>query len=251
MSPPASRRRPFRRLLGVAALVALMLAVAAGLMLDKLDRLGYFGGPLFTLLRQAVPPADGIGVVLLSGDMGLNVGLGPKVAARMAAAGRPVVAVNSLTFAADGRTPAEVRALVRTAITRALALPGVRRVVLIGQSFGSDLLHVGLVGLPQPLRSKVALVILEVPTDSIYLTAGFREYFELGTPDLQPLDSARQLDWVPVTCIRGAEETTSLCPMLTLPNVRTVTLPGGHKLNRDDAALFAAANDAIIHHRRP
>lgn len=243
-------RGGLRRRLLAAALALVALLMAAGLLLDHLDRLGYFGGPLYTLLESAGPPRDGLAVVLLSGDMGFNVGLSPKVGARLARAGYPVLAINSLTFAADGRSPAEVQALVREAMRRALALKGVRRLVLIGHSFGADLLHVGLVGLPQPYRDKVAVVLLEVPTDSIYLNAGFREYFELGTPDLPPLASANRLDWVPVTCIYGREETTSLCPIFKLPNVRTVALPGGHKLNRDDAALFATASDAIAHHRR-
>ena len=45
-------------------------------------------------------------------------------------------------------------------------------------------------GTGQVLRERVALVILSVPTDTIYLDAGIREYFELGTPDLRPLASA-------------------------------------------------------------
>lgn len=238
-----------RGLIAIALSVAVLLVIG-GVALDRLDRIGFFGGPLYTMLGKAQRPRDGLGVVVLSGDMGFNVGLSPAVARRMAGAGYPVIGINSLTFAGNGRTPAEIRALVMDAMRRVLALPGVRRVVLIGHSFGADLLHVGLVGLPAAYRSRVAIVILEVPTDTIYLTAGFREYFELGRPDVPPLASAARLNWVPLTCIRGASETTSLCPMLTMPNVRKVILPGGHTLNHDDAALFAASLDAIRHHAR-
>ena len=239
------RRWPVR----VAATMLALLAVVA-VLFDHLDRLPYFGGPLYTAFAAAGPPRAGLGVVLLSGDMGLNTGLSPKVARRLAAAGWPVLGINSLTFAGDHRTPPQVRALIADATSRLLAQPGVTRVVLIGQSFGADLLHVGLAGLPPRARDRVALVILSVPTDTIYLYAGLLEYFEWGTPDLRPLASASLLDWAPVTCIRGAAETASLCPQLTRPNVRTVTLPGGHNLNRDDAALFAAMRDAIADHRR-
>ncbi len=253
---PTRPPRPFlRRLAGLA--VALILALlAAGVTLDHLERLRFFGGPLLNMLRPpgtARAPRDGLGVIVLSGDMGFRVGLSPAVARRMAEAGYPVIGVNSLSFAANGRSPAEIRALVMGCMRRLLAMPGVHRIVLIGHSFGADLLHVGLADLPAAYKARVALVILEVPTDSIYLTAGFREYFEIGTPDVPAFVSAVRLNWVPVTCIRGATETTSLCPMLgklDLPNVRQVVLPGGHKLNRDDAALFAASFDAIQHHRR-
>ncbi|WP_197277012.1 AcvB/VirJ family lysyl-phosphatidylglycerol hydrolase [Sphingomonas profundi] len=219
-------------------------------MFDHLDRFVFFGGPVMTLLRPQTPPRDGLGVVLLSGDMGFTAGLSGQMKQRLVAAGYPVAAINALVFAADGRSPDEISALLSTTIHRLLATPGVRRVVLIGHSFGADLLHVGLVGLAPADRARVAAVILEVPTDKVYLTAGFREYFELGPPDVVALASASRLDWVPVTCIRGAAERTSLCPLLRNPNVRQVVLPGGHTLNRDGAALFAASYDAIRHHRR-
>ncbi len=228
----------------------LMLLLGAGIVFNRLHRIRYFAGPLYTLARPIGPARDGRAVILLSGDMGFNVGLTPKVAQRLVEAGYPVIGVNSLTFAGPGCMPAEVTALLRDAIHRALALDGVKQVVLDGQSFGADLLHVGLVGLPQQDRDRVALVVLTVPTDSIYLSINLREHFELGTPDLQPLASARLLDWVPVTCIRGAEETKNICPLLTQPNVRTVILPGIHKLNNDDAAVAAVVKDAIVSHSR-
>lgn len=247
--------RAFQRRTGLLrwlwlALLLLLLLVGVGLVFNRLYRIRYFAGPLYTLERPIGPVKDGLAVVLLSGDMGFNVGLTPRVAQRLVEAGYAVIGVNSLTFAGPGRTPAEVTALLRDVIRRALALEGVKRVVLDGQSFGADLLHVGLVGLPQQDRDRVALVVLTVPTDSIYLSINLREHFELGTPDLQPLDSARLLDWVPVTCIRGVEETKNICPLLTQPNVRTVVLPGSHKMNNDDAAVAAVVRDAIANHSR-
>ena len=243
-SARSDRGRKRRALAAVGASLLALLAIVAWFF-DHLDRAPFFGGPLYTIFPTAAAPRDRIGIVLLSGDMGLNTGLSPKVSRRLAAAGYPVLGINSLTFAGDRRTPAQVRALVADAAMRALALPGVTRLVLVGQSFGADLLHVGLTGLPPRLRDRVALVILSVPTNTIYLDAGIREYFELGTPDLRPLASAALLDWVPVLCIHGTDETESLCPQLTRPNVRTVALPGGHNLNRNDAALFGVMRDAI------
>ena len=253
MERPLTRWSRWRRRLAWLIALVVCVLVAAGIALDHLDRLSPFSGPLTSELPAPAAPRDGLGVVLLSGDMGFRFGLSGRVGERMAQAGYPVIGINSLMFAADGRTAGEIGALLDTTIARLLAKPGVRRVVLIGHSFGADLLHVGLVHLPKAMRDKVALVILEVPTDSVYLTAGFREYFDLGKPDVVALDSARQLDWVPVTCIHGAEETTSLCPMLAaldLPDFRDVALPGGHTLNHDPAPLFAASFDAIQHHRR-
>lgn len=255
IDPRASRTRSalaiWRHRVGLVALGLLLLAVAAGVTLDHLERIPYFGGPMVTLSTPSGPPRDGLGIVMMSGDMGFRAGLSGAVADRMAAAGYPVAAINSLSFAADGRTAGEIRGLLIAQMHRLLAMPGVERIVLIGHSFGADLLHVGLMKLPAADRARVALVILEVPTDSVYLTAGFREYFDLGTPDVSALASASQLNWAPVTCVRGSDELTSLCPMLAkMPNVREVILPGGHTLMHDGARLFAASFDAVRHHRR-
>ena len=44
---------------------------------------------------------------------------------------------------------------------------------------------------------------------------------------------ARALDWVPVLCIHGIEESGSLCPGWRQSNVRVIGLPGGHFLDDD------------------
>ncbi|NWM24929.1 type IV secretion system protein VirJ, partial [Escherichia coli] len=90
---------------------------------------------------------------------------GPDIAKRFAADGVPVVGVSSLAYFRQQRTPAEIQKLIADAARRALAFGKADRLMMIGQSFGSDMMHVGLTGLPQDLRAKVKLVALVVPTD--------------------------------------------------------------------------------------
>ena len=227
-----------RLLLAVGALFATLLIGGVG----YTAYLGWFGGPVFRLLPAAAPPPPaerGMAAVFLSGDSGFNVGMGPRVAQAIAARGMPVLEVNSLTAFARRRTPAEGRALIVAATRRALALPGTRRVVLIGQSFGADMLQYGAAGMPAALRPRVARVILAVPGDTLLFKATPGGFLD-GAPDRSALPSARAIDWVPVTCIHGATEAHSLCPLLHAPNVRTVTLPGDHYLHHDARALADA-----------
>lgn len=219
----------------LAAVVALLLIGAVG----YLAHIGYYSSEIYRLEpARGKPPAgrEATVVVFMSGDSGLKAGMATTVIGALADRGIPVLGVNSLTAFRNGKTPAETRALVADATRRALRLPGARRVVLIGQSFGADMLQYGVASLPSDLRPRVAQVILTVPGDTLLFTASPGGLLD-GAPDGPALPSARRIDWVPVLCVHGREETTSLCPLLHAANVRTVALPGGHYLHHDGARL--------------
>lgn len=221
----------------LAAAGAAALALGGGF----LGHIGYFGGRTFIDYPPAAhaPPRDAA-IVLLSGDLGLSVGLGRATARRLAADGFSVVGVNMLAVFRTRRTPAEAEALLERAAMRAESLGHSRRLVLLGQSFGADLLHVALARAPAALRARVQFVGLVVPEDSVDYRASPSGLFSHGH-DAIALDTARGLDWVPVTCIQGEREADSLCPLIAgLPNVKRVVLPGGHALRRDDKAVYRA-----------
>lgn len=210
--------------------------------------LGYFGGPVYRDLpaTAAAPPAlKGTVAVLMSGDLGFNIGMGPDVAKRLRADGIPVVGVNSLTAFRHTRTPEQVQALVTDAARHALAFAHADRLILIGQSFGADMLHVGLTALPSDLRARVRLVALVVPGATVQFRASPSDILTMHIATKDALPTARLLDWSPVLCIHGEKEADSLCPLLTGPRVQTVALPGGHALRRDAGAVHAVLIDAI------
>ena len=226
-------------------LFALLFALGLGLATALYLHAGYYNGPLFLDMPppRAVPSEPAI--VMLSGDMGNRIGMTPRIAARLHARGYAVVTVNSLTYFSARRTPREAADLIRRSMTRAMRLGKTDHVVLIGQSFGADMLHAGLAQLPEAARRPVRSVVLIVPGTDIIFRASPIELAGLETPDQQAYPTASRLRWVPVTCIHGIDEADSLCPELQMPNVRRISLPGGHKLRSDAHAVETAILPAI------
>ncbi|TGX41674.1 type IV secretion system protein VirJ [Sphingomonas naasensis] len=198
-------------------------------------------------------PHPRIAAVYLSGDMGLRFGMGPKVAPALAGHGIPVIGISSAANFATRRTRAEIDAMLADAVRTALVRTGAKRVVLIGQSFGADMVATAAPDLPAALRPRIAAIVLVVPAQTAYFRADPTGLAYLGTPDARPAAALRATGWAPIICIYGIREADSLCPALGPDHARAVALPGGHFLDRDDRRLVAtilaqlhAADPAIV-----
>jgi len=237
----AWRRSPSRpwRALGAGALlcaaaVALILATPALRLVDG-QAVRVFG---------ANRPHPQLAAVYFSGDMGLRFGMGPHVAPALAARGVPVIGISSAVNFATHRTRAQIDSLVADAIRTALAT-GAQKVVVIGQSFGADMVATAAPDLPADLRARTAAIVLVVPSQTAYFRADPTGLAYLGTPDAKPAGAMRAIGWTPVICIYGIRETDSLCPALSGSPARIIALPGGHFLNRDDKRLVATMLNAL------
>ena len=234
------RRANFRRWqtwAGIAA--ALVLIVLAGLYAVA----GFFDRDPTHLFGSKTADPE-IAAVYFSGDMGIRFGMGPYVAKALAGRGVPVLGISSPTMFGTHRSRAEVDGVVAASIAETLERTGAHRIIVLGQSYGSDIARVGLVNLPTALRARVAAIVLVVPGDTAFFRADPTGLAYRGTPDATATDAPR-LDWAPLTCIRGALETDSLCPSLTKPNVRNIVLPGGHFLRNDHDTLVTTIFRAL------
>ncbi|MEG3125308.1 AcvB/VirJ family lysyl-phosphatidylglycerol hydrolase [Sphingomonas sp. GB1N7] len=233
---PRTRRR-LRIVSGIAA--AIMLAIFA-----LFASAGFFDADAVHIVAPAGPRKP-IGAVYFTGDMGVRFGMSADTIPALAANGYPVYAINSPTLFAKRRTRAEVERIVADAVRRGLEKTGSDRLVLIGQSYGADILQTGLAALPADLRAKVAGLVLVVPGETVYFRADPSGIVYRGTPDSVAAETARRLTWLPFTCIYGTAETDSLCPQLVLPNIHVVAMPGGHFLDHDGTGLIAHVLRAI------
>lgn len=230
---------PFRtRLtLGLSALVALGLAALAAPVLGLL-------GTEPIVLFPASGPHPRVAAVFLSGDMGFRFGMGEKVAAAIAAKGVPVVGVASPVVFAAHRSRTDADAVVAGAVRLALARTGASRVVLMGQSYGADILATTAPDLPPDLRTHILAIDLTVPARDVYFRADPVGLAYLGKPDARPLPAMRRIDWAPVVCVYGLEEKGSLCPSLE-GRAKVIGLTGDHYLNHDAPRLIGTTLRAL------
>ncbi|MBJ6120797.1 AcvB/VirJ family lysyl-phosphatidylglycerol hydrolase [Sphingomonas mollis] len=234
---PSKRTRRLRRGAWVTGIISAIFIALAG-------AAGYFDrDPVH--VYPAVGRPRPIAVVNVSGDMGLRFLLGASTSRGLTERGFPVVGISSPGLFRQRRTAAEVDAIIADAVRTGLARTGASRIVVIGQSYGADVVQTGLARLPADLRRRVAAIILILPGDTVFYRADPSGIVYHGQPDSIATTTADTLDWAPLTCIYGAEETDSLCPRLKLPGARIIAMPGGHNINHDAEGLLAHVLAAI------
>lgn len=170
--------------------------------------------------------------VVLSGDGGW-ADLDRAVAEGLAESGIAVVGWDSLRYFWTARTPEVAAADLATLLGHYLAQWRRPRVVLVGYSFGADVLPFLVTRLPAPLLEQVERVVLL----GLSKTAAFEFRVSSwlgggGDPDLRTAPEVRRLT-VPVTCVQGADEEDSACPSVARPGVTVVTVGRGHHFSGD------------------
>jgi type IV secretory pathway VirJ component len=184
--------------------------------------------------------------LLLTGDGGW-AGLDQELAARLAANGVPTVALNSLKYFWTQRTPDRTAQDVARVMRHYLAAWRAQRVLLIGYSFGADVLPFVMNRLPPELRAHVASVSLLGIDAHASFEVHVAEWVggDEGGPPTRP--ELAELKAVPVLCIYGEGETDSICPQLPSGTVTSEQIGKGHHFSGDYALLA----DRILSFTRP
>lgn len=190
--------------------------------------------------RPALQGGSDLAVVFWSGDMGTRVGLGRQLVQKLNADGFPVLSVTSPALFAQPRDRAFVDSQVAQSVRLALTRPRIKRVAVIGESFGADMLGAGLGQLPLNLRERIASVVLLVPATSVYFAANPIGIFYHGPIAADPNHTVPLLHGLSVTCIYGTGEQDSLCRAPVMASARRISIDDGHMmLFRSDEAVRA------------
>ena len=240
----ARHRRRWRRgawVAGISSVIVTAMVAAAG----------YFDGDPVHLYPPIGPARTDVAVVNFSGDMGLRFLLGASTSRGLTERGIAVVGIATPPLFRRHRTRAETDAIVADHIRVALARTGAPRVVVMGQSYGADIVQTGLADLPADLHARVAGIVLILPGDTVFFRADPTGIEYRGRPDSIAATTANTLTWAPLTCIYGVEEDDSLCPGLHVKNARIVAMPGDHDIRHDAAGLLNHVLDAVRRVSKP
>lgn len=168
--------------------------------------------------------------VLLSGDGGW-AGIDKDLAAKFAAAGVPVVGLDSLRYFWTARTP-EGLAKDLDRVLRSFAVQWKKsRALLIGYSQGADVLPFAVPRLPASSRGLVAHTVLIGPGEKASFEFRLSNWVKRDSgglplkPELQKLAAADTL------CVYGTNDRDTICPRVPATQVTPVPLPGDHHFN--------------------
>ena len=168
--------------------------------------------------------------VFVSGDGGW-AGLDREIAGALAEEGVAVAGLDSLHYFWTARTPDGAARDLERILRHYLAAWKRERVLLVGYSFGAEVLPFLASRLPADLLGRVRQVALIGPgpsaTFELHLTDWLGSGGEAGLP---VLPEVRKLAGRPLLCIYGTDEDDSLCPQIKPPLGQAVELSGGHHL---------------------
>jgi type IV secretory pathway VirJ component len=184
-------------------------------------------------------PASGSGdefALLISGDGGW-AGLDQELAARLAANGVPSVGLNSLKYFWTRRTPDETARDVARVLRHYLAAWGKQRALLVGYSFGADVLPFVINRLPPDLQQRVASVSLLGIDAHASFEVRIAEWVgaDNGGPPTEP--ELAEVAHVPVLCIYGEGEEDSICPGLPAGRIARERVGKGHHFSGEYTTL--------------
>lgn len=189
------------------------------------------GLPLTIL--EAAPKLDTMAIVY-SGDGGWR-DIDSEVAAALQADGVPVVGVDALRYFWSRKTPDETAADLSRIIRTYRKQWNVSHVVLIGYSFGADILPSTFNRLPPADRSKVSLLSLlalsHVADFEISVSGWLGGQGDGDGGD--PTEALQSIDSKLVQCVYGTEDDDEACKGLAARGVEIIGIEGGHHFDED------------------
>lgn len=192
-----------------------------------------------------VKAADAAGkrlAVILTGDGGWAE-LDRTVAAELAGRGIPVVGWDSLSYFWKAKTPEQTGQDMAKTLQHYLKAWDKDEVILIGYSFGAEVLPFMANRLPPDLRERVKLVALLSPSPHASFEFHLTDWLDAspGEDALPVAPEIKKLDWVKRLCIYGADEDEedTVCPSLTDAGVVVLKVPGDHHFDEDYAGVTA------------
>lgn len=185
--------------------------------------------------------------VLITGDGGWAVA-DRGLSRELAAAGISVVGLNSLKYFWNRKTTDQAGADLARILDHYLQAWKKSRAVLIGYSLGADVLPFMMNKLPDDLQAAVDTVVLMGPSASADFEFHILNWVGGGSgksslPTIPEIQKIRP--GVAILCVYGQGDKDQICGRLDPARVKSVELPGGHRVGGGYGPVAAAILDAL------
>jgi type IV secretory pathway VirJ component len=177
----------------------------------------------------AIPAKAKSLVIMLSGDGGWWGDLDRKLAERLGEEGYAVVALDTNKWFQKRRTPDEIASEVSGLIKDYRARTGATEIVLVGYSFGADVLPLAVNRLAPAVGKHLSAIVMIAPSRGVDPQVTLLEQTGVAKPTIDLAPEFTKLPVKKLLCIYGSDQTDeSACTTPYLAISKVVELPGGH-----------------------
>ena len=157
----------------------------------------------------------------------------------------PVVGVNSLRYFWREQRPETIAHDLDRMISHYTAKWRRSKVLLIGYSFGADILPFTINQLPERSRSHIRLVSLLGFAKKADFEVGISGWLGVESSDAaDTLAEIAKLPPIPLQCVYGAEEEDTACTAPELEHASKLRMDGGHHFDGNYKQVASAILDA-------
>lgn len=201
-----------------------------------------------TLPITLLPAPDRFGslAIVYSGDGGWR-DLDRTIAELFQQKGLPTVGVDSLRYFWSRKTPGQVASDLTRLIDVYASKWNVQHVLLVGYSFGADILPAAYNALDAAHRDKVSqITLLGVSSAASYEISVSGWLGSHPSSAIATLPEIAKIDPAKLQCVYGADEDDTVCRSLERTGAELIETKGGHHFDGDYPKLAALILDGLL-----
>lgn len=159
--------------------------------------------------------------------------------------GYPVIALNARNYFWEKKTPSQTAADAGSLINPYLAKWKADSVVLIGYSFGADIIPFIYTNLEKSTVSKIKKAVLMLPGLSTDFTVHISEMLGFSRTNAYSVVSELNKLSIPVLVVLGSEKSLFPVDSLVIKNYQTSVIKGGHHFDAEVDSVIKKITDFL------